>query len=439
MPTIDQLPGVIQAMSLADLIPLSQTATGGASPGSKYAVQAPLSVLQALFGLNFLSKAGDTMTGALQFATPRAWSGTSLFTNPLISQQVTFTGTNSGSLWSGANDYQITDNMNVGTGGGNGFNGFSVRVYPGTSAKIGNDTAINGAIVMGSTTGNTIASGHSAAYGPLQGYFISSVNDNGTSGTPWGGCFGLNTVTQLLSGATFWGGLQGAEFDVGVNSGASVDQKIGVNIVLLAGDAVQGATDDVALTFNNQYAQGSGAGWKTLIGIGRNHGGFPASTTGTLLTGMGPGSAPYGTMAHGLKLRNITWGVDWLDGPGLTITGAGVSTFDTGIVLGGTVSSGGQVVISTLAGASIDIIPQGTGFVSIQASSLLLTNSNGSGPLPIFNFGSQILAGRQTGWGAPTGTLSRATFATGSVTAVVVAETLAALIVDLQTHGLIGP
>ncbi len=52
---------------------------------------------------------------------------------------------------------------------------------------------------------------------------------------------------------------------------------------------------------------------------------------------------------------------------------------------------------------------------------------------------NQLLTFRQTGWGAPAGTLSRAALNTGTATASQVAQTLGALIADLTTHGLIGP
>lgn len=52
--------------------------------------------------------------------------------------------------------------------------------------------------------------------------------------------------------------------------------------------------------------------------------------------------------------------------------------------------------------------------------------------------GSQILSNRKTGWGAPTGTATRTTFATSTVTLPQLAERLKALIDDLTSHGLIG-
>ncbi len=50
----------------------------------------------------------------------------------------------------------------------------------------------------------------------------------------------------------------------------------------------------------------------------------------------------------------------------------------------------------------------------------------------------QVVTARQTGWVAPTGTLSRATFDQSTVTLPELAKRLAALISDLTTHGLIG-
>jgi hypothetical protein len=51
---------------------------------------------------------------------------------------------------------------------------------------------------------------------------------------------------------------------------------------------------------------------------------------------------------------------------------------------------------------------------------------------------NQVVGARITGWGAPTGTATRTTFATGSVTTAQLAERVKALIDDLTTHGVIG-
>lgn len=52
--------------------------------------------------------------------------------------------------------------------------------------------------------------------------------------------------------------------------------------------------------------------------------------------------------------------------------------------------------------------------------------------------GTQILRERITGWNAPTGTLTRGTFAVSGATTASTAQALAALLTDLRSHGLIG-
>lgn len=51
---------------------------------------------------------------------------------------------------------------------------------------------------------------------------------------------------------------------------------------------------------------------------------------------------------------------------------------------------------------------------------------------------TQVVGARQTGWAAATGTATRTSFATSTVTTQQLAERLKALIDDLTTHGLIG-
>ena len=51
---------------------------------------------------------------------------------------------------------------------------------------------------------------------------------------------------------------------------------------------------------------------------------------------------------------------------------------------------------------------------------------------------NQVLGSRKTGWAAPTGTATRTTFVTSTVTTEQLAERVKALLDDLTTHGLIG-
>lgn len=64
-------------------------------------------------------------------------------------------------------------------------------------------------------------------------------------------------------------------------------------------------------------------------------------------------------------------------------------------------------------------------------------NSHGDAQVTVSN--RKVLGRRRTGWAAPTGTSTRTTFATGSVTTAQLAERVKALLEDLTAHGIIGP
>lgn len=78
-------------------------------------------------------------------------------------------------------------------------------------------------------------------------------------------------------------------------------------------------------------------------------------------------------------------------------------------------------------------------------SSFIVRDSGGTQSIKITDNGNindkndaQLLTTRKTGWGAPTGTATRTTFATSTVTLPLLAERVKALIDDLMGHGLIN-
>jgi hypothetical protein len=85
----------------------------------------------------------------------------------------------------------------------------------------------------------------------------------------------------------------------------------------------------------------------------------------------------------------------------------------------------GQININTASGA-ITLSIGGSGFKVIGTA---LQNSGGT---------QLVSTSRQTGWTAATGTATRTSFATASVTLPNLAQAVKALIDDLITHGLIG-
>jgi hypothetical protein len=85
-----------------------------------------------------------------------------------------------------------------------------------------------------------------------------------------------------------------------------------------------------------------------------------------------------------------------------------------------------DVGLARLASASLKVTNGGLGTGSLTAASYYDENSN------------QLLNARKTGWSAPTGTATRTTFSTATVTTTQLAERVKALIDDLTSHGLIG-
>jgi hypothetical protein len=91
-----------------------------------------------------------------------------------------------------------------------------------------------------------------------------------------------------------------------------------------------------------------------------------------------------------------------------------------------------SVVITIAAGEATELA------LLYESSGGIQLITAGFGNSHIFIDYEQVLAGQQTGWNAVSGSVSRGTLNTATATLSTVAETLGALITDLQTHGLIN-
>jgi hypothetical protein len=107
----------------------------------------------------------------------------------------------------------------------------------------------------------------------------------------------------------------------------------------------------------------------------------------------------------------------YVDGNGFYVS----STLTGGTNLLGVTS----VAITPASGSGVDLGSGGNKFATMYGTTLNLG-------------GNQVVGSRRTGWSLPSGTVSRATFVTGTATVTDVAQRLAALLNDLSTHGLIG-
>lgn len=115
-------------------------------------------------------------------------------------------------------------------------------------------------------------------------------------------------------------------------------------------------------------------------------------------------------------------------------SGTGLGTFRTGIFYNGITKAVDPNRLRVGVGAITDLTLETGNIVR------LLVNSGGV-DLVSGNYehgGTKVVGTRQTGWGAPTGTATRTTFATSTVTTEQLAERLHGLIDDLTTHGMIG-
>lgn len=82
-------------------------------------------------------------------------------------------------------------------------------------------------------------------------------------------------------------------------------------------------------------------------------------------------------------------------------------------------------------------------FELVAGSSIWHFKTNNDSVLPgdIYRGANKLVGARMAGWGVPTGTLTRTTFVTSTVTLPQLAERMAALISDLHAtagHGLLG-
>lgn len=118
----------------------------------------------------------------------------------------------------------------------------------------------------------------------------------------------------------------------------------------------------------------------------------------------------------------------YLQLPGGTATAPGLSFIDSA-------DSG----VSCDSNGDVSIISNGTAYLTVSSTGAAFTENIdlASGKVYEIN-GTQVVGARVTGWAAATGTATRTTFVTSTVTLEQLAERVKALIDDLVAHGLIG-
>jgi hypothetical protein len=158
--------------------------------------------------------------------------------------------------------------------------------------------------------------------------------------------------------------------------------------------------------------------------FGRSHLGLADATAGRSLWGLGTAAVKnIGTSGSAVPLLDAANG--W---SGRQTLGAGV-----------TLATGQSIVFDEATDVGLAVI--GGNLMLFYGIFPLFEFVGGAGQINCSGYkvaGNQVTGARKTGWTAATGTPTRTSFATGSVTLPQLAERVKALIDDLISHGLIG-
>lgn len=199
----------------------------------------------------------------------------------------------------------VTNSDNLDATSAKGLSNLYTGIRVDGARSRGNRVADTAVISVEGTTGNRYTDDY--YYVAQASSAFANVNDSGTAQHPSGNLFGGNDITELRAGATNWNSITGREIDVEVQSGASVLDKVGVQIVQTAKDRVAGTGNDIAFGFGNQA--GATTGWSLGISFGMRNGVWPFNKASTLIGSHAsamPGVSPYAAL-NGIDFTAISF------------------------------------------------------------------------------------------------------------------------------------
>jgi hypothetical protein len=273
-------------------------------------------------------------------------------TTPAMNEHISVSGTSSGAKT--IHGFSI-DADSAALTGGYGY-GYQFAHYFGGATLTGNRQAVNIVAALTAASGNA---GRGGFYGALAAQWTTNVADV----TP--GVSGNNTLalaSSLKTGATGWLGLQSAEFDLAIETGASATYKGALYVVLQNNDQVHATRAEAALAFSTAPGTNTPVGWNMLFSVGWSQAWWPMSITGTIIgttpaTDTGPwGAGPSYACAWGVDFSAITFSGGAFKSNGFLVDGSGnvsASKFATGSAAGPTWTGGAGAPSGTQPKGSI--------------------------------------------------------------------------------------
>jgi hypothetical protein len=274
------------------------------------------------------------------------------------------------------------------------------------------------------------------------------------------GALGLYTSMGTTANPVFAHEMQCFEWDFSPSATSTAQFVSGIKLVNFAPSAftVYGTSAFILMATQNPSTQG---GFNVGISFGdveaADNKGFPISPTGKLITALA------GTAGTGVDFSAVTFGSGAFKSSDWNISGGGTAPLLAASAAGvgpptvTTRSAGTKLVLyPQLAGSQVDFavgiassvmwfsVPTATAGQGWQffGGTSLVAQLGGTGILSVNNsyqvLGSQVAGPSQTGWGAGSNG-SRAALNGSTATLAQTSAALAQLIIDLTTHGLIGP
>lgn len=289
-----------------------------------------------------------------------------------------------------------------------------------TSAVVNNDLVFTGeatfsnnaTFVQDLTANNIFPVEISFSNGTITGSYTTSSDVAHSGFNTFDGATTFNGVTTFSNPMTFDSNVSiNTTLNViGLSTLVSVDIDSGAidNVVIGAGTANAGSFTTISTTSTSSF------GGLIEINNGWEIGAVVISTTGAELNFVDGVTSNIQTQLDGK-----------ISGTSPTITGTPTAT-------GATWADLGTVTTVDINGGTIDATPIG----ATTPSTIAITTADASTSYSIAS--TKVVGSRVTGWTAASGTSTRSTFDTTTVTTAALAEHVKALLDDLITHGLIG-